>query len=272
VVTLARGGPVPRTKGGAVDLEAAAAELGVHYQTAWRWVRAGLLPAARVASGYELDPTHVASFAKTRYGPRGEPRSDGAPELGPQKLAETLLAGDEGTARALVAAAHEAGLGPVALCEDLILPAVRAVEEERVAGGLSAAGRSLAESICERLVGLLAFPPQGRPRGSAVVAGPEPFGRRLPGLLVTVALRSDRWRVHDLGANVPAPEILEFVGERRPDVVVLAGPSGGLQPADLNATVEAVSAVPVLWYEPDTSLPELVALVRRRATFQRQKS
>jgi excisionase family DNA binding protein len=33
-----------------MDLESAAAVLGVHYQTAYRWVRTGVLPVAKVGT------------------------------------------------------------------------------------------------------------------------------------------------------------------------------------------------------------------------------
>jgi excisionase family DNA binding protein len=37
-----------------MDLREAAGALGVHYQTAYGWVRQGVLPARKVGRGYEV--------------------------------------------------------------------------------------------------------------------------------------------------------------------------------------------------------------------------
>ncbi|MGA9857655.1 MAG: helix-turn-helix domain-containing protein, partial [Solirubrobacteraceae bacterium] len=52
-----------------IDLQAAAHQLGVHYQTAYKWVRSGELPAAMVTGSYRLDPDAVALFAERRARP-----------------------------------------------------------------------------------------------------------------------------------------------------------------------------------------------------------
>ena len=45
--------------GPAVNLKSAARALGVHYQTAYRYVRAGDLVAVRVGNGYEISESAV---------------------------------------------------------------------------------------------------------------------------------------------------------------------------------------------------------------------
>jgi MerR family transcriptional regulator, light-induced transcriptional regulator len=246
-----------------VDLEDAATKLSVHYQTAYRWVRDGQLPAVKVGAEYEVDPAGVARLAAKRSAPTGDGVGDKISDQRIRELAAALTQGEEATARSFVVAAHQSDGGPMAACDGLILPAFRLVEARHEAGSLSAAERLLALGICERLVGLVASPRRGRPRGLAIVAGPEAGGQRLPGLLATVALRTDHWRVHDLGPSVPAPDIVEFASDRRPAVVVLAAPSGFRGTGDLHATIEGATAAPVLWYEPDTPLRELAIRVRR---------
>src|SRR5581483_1095595 len=84
-----------------MDLESAARALGVHYQTAYRWVRTGLLPAVKADQGYRLDPRDVEALAAARRAPRplsytGRRRDwDRLRE----QLYEALLAGDETAAR-----------------------------------------------------------------------------------------------------------------------------------------------------------------------------
>ncbi|HVW34182.1 MAG TPA: excisionase family DNA-binding protein, partial [Acidimicrobiia bacterium] len=55
---------------GSIDLETAAGRLGVHYQTVYRWVRTGVLPAVRLATGYRLDPVDVDAMAAVRQARR----------------------------------------------------------------------------------------------------------------------------------------------------------------------------------------------------------
>jgi len=49
-----------------VDLHAAAASLDVHYQTAYRWIRNGSLPAVKVGSSYVITEADLARFMARR--------------------------------------------------------------------------------------------------------------------------------------------------------------------------------------------------------------
>jgi excisionase family DNA binding protein len=49
-----------------VNLKTAARRLGVHYQTAYRWVRSGQLVAVKVGSGYEISDAAVDRFQAQR--------------------------------------------------------------------------------------------------------------------------------------------------------------------------------------------------------------
>ena len=49
-----------------MDLRRAADALGVHYQTAYAWVRQGLLPARKVGRGYQISDDDVMAFAARR--------------------------------------------------------------------------------------------------------------------------------------------------------------------------------------------------------------
>src|SRR5258706_5296424 len=49
-----------------MDLRGAADTLGVHYQTAYGWVRQGLLPARKIGRGYQIRDEDVAAFAARR--------------------------------------------------------------------------------------------------------------------------------------------------------------------------------------------------------------
>ena len=244
-----------------MDLESAAAVLGVHYQTAYRWVRTGLLPAVKVGSGYELDPDHVASIAHERRLDRpaaARPAPDCALECG--SLSHALACGDDVAARRLVEVLQRDGACPTAICDLVIAPALRRLDAQCAGGSVLPGEVAVAAEICERLLGLLASPPRGRPRGLAIVASPDGERHRLPGLMATVAPRADRWRVHHLGCGIPAVDLAEFVMAEQPDLLVLSLTAVAAQGA---ATVlaDAVGAVPVLVGAPG---PLAGAVDRRR--------
>src|SRR4029078_7034605 len=49
-----------------VNLKTAARRLGVHYQTAYRWVRSGQLVAGKVGAGYEISAAALERFEAQR--------------------------------------------------------------------------------------------------------------------------------------------------------------------------------------------------------------
>ncbi|MGY9023882.1 MAG: helix-turn-helix domain-containing protein, partial [Candidatus Nanopelagicales bacterium] len=49
-----------------LDLQSAADQLGVHYQTAYRWVRSGRLPAEMVDGRYLVSPAEMIKLDKSR--------------------------------------------------------------------------------------------------------------------------------------------------------------------------------------------------------------
>jgi excisionase family DNA binding protein len=254
-----------------LDLESAASVLGVHYQTAYRWVRTGLLPAVKVRGGYELDPDLVAAFAHERRQDRrvpARPVPDCALEAG--SLAHALGCGDDAAARRLVEALQREGACPTAICDLVMAPALRHLDTERALGSVLPGEVAVAAEICERLLCLLASPPRGRPRGLAIVASPDGERHRLPGLMATVALRADRWRVHHLGCGIPSADLAEFVAAEGPDLLVV---SLTALPAAVTTTVLATvsdASVPVLVGAPGLSLTQLTADAQRLGTTRRR--
>ena len=65
-----------------VDLQQAAAELGVHYQTAYRWVRTGKLPADLVGGRYLVDRSDIAAVSADELAPRASATAVVAPGWG----------------------------------------------------------------------------------------------------------------------------------------------------------------------------------------------
>src|SRR5438094_848931 len=132
-----------------MNLDAAASMLGVHYQTAYRWVRMGLLPAVRVGAGYELDRHDVETLAADRR-------------------------------------------------------------------------------------------------------------RRVSSLMPTAVLSADRWRVHHLGCDIPTTDLVEFVCETLPELVVVSVTVAWEQAEEIRDKTAAAARVPVLVGGPGASLARLI--------------
>src|SRR6201990_1106051 len=84
-----------------MQLRDAAEMLGVHYQTAYAWVRQGVLPARKTGRGYEVSEGDVSALAARRASgtaPRAQIRvRDWMAQA--DRLHAAIMSGDETTAR-----------------------------------------------------------------------------------------------------------------------------------------------------------------------------
>lgn len=206
-----------------MQLREAAQTLGVHYQTAYGWVREGNLRARKTPRGYVVSESDVRALAERRASgsqPRREIRvRDWAAQAG--VLYDALVAGDETRARHLFSRLVQ-GVPLGDLCGQVIGPALRRIGDEWAAGTVSVAVEHRASAICERLIAARAQQPQGRPRGTAVTATPPGERHALPSLMAAACLRDDRWRVHHLGPDLPVADLIELARGVAADLVVLS--------------------------------------------------
>lgn len=207
----------------AIALADAAERLGVHYQTAYKWVRTGRLPAVTVGGRYRIRPTDLDRFAAKRlHGARPRARR---PRHGFDELADRahrhLVAGEELELRRLVAGLVEQGVSLTTTVQEILVPALRRIGEAWHAGDLGISVEHRASAIIERLLGEHFPTPRGRRRGTAVVAALAGDRHALPTSMAAAALREDNWHVHHLGADVPGEEIHRFCADHPVDLVVL---------------------------------------------------
>jgi len=92
-----------------ITLHEAAERLGVHYMTAYRYVRTGRLPAERDGVYWMVD---AADIEKLRASGRERPAPGRVRIDGPAKLAARMVAGDEAASWAMVENALTASLEP----------------------------------------------------------------------------------------------------------------------------------------------------------------
>jgi MerR family transcriptional regulator, light-induced transcriptional regulator len=206
-----------------MDLREAAGALGVHYQTAYAWVRQGILPARKVGRGYAISDGDVAALtARRRLGQ--EPARpihvrDWAAQA--QRLYAAIAQGEETAARHRLDRLA-GGVRLIDLCEHVIAPALRQVGDDWAAGRVSIAQEHRASAICERLIATYARQPAGRPHGIAVVATPPGERHSLPALMAAACLREDRWLVHHLAADLPFEEVTRLADQAAASLIVLS--------------------------------------------------
>jgi MerR family transcriptional regulator, light-induced transcriptional regulator len=207
-----------------VDLRSAADRLGVHYQTAYRWVREGSLPAVKRGTSYDVDERDLAHFHAARTAPAPPPAKAHVRSWDQQvaRLFGLLAAGDELGARNLVDRLRDGGIEPVVLCDSLLGPALVRVGDAWASGDCNVAEEHRAAAICDRLLARLAVHPRGRPRGVAVTATPVGEEHGLPSTMAAIALRADRWQVHHLGTQVPTADLVDLVRVVEAHLVVLS--------------------------------------------------
>lgn len=209
-----------------VSLTRAAEVLGVHYMTAYRYVRTGLLDAEQVSGQWRVPVSALDAFrsgqaergARRRPGGSPSPSRPGDDERRSIAVADRLVAGDEGGAWRVVQEALSSGAEPEAVYLDVLGPALRTIGDRWAAGRVSIAEEHRASVVAMRLVARLGAwrGRPGRTRGTVVLAGAPGDRHAIPTAMVADLLRSRGFRVSDLGADTPADELADVAaGEDR---------------------------------------------------------
>ncbi|HEY2280528.1 MAG TPA: B12-binding domain-containing protein [Streptosporangiaceae bacterium] len=206
---------------GPISLREAARRLGVHYMTAYRYVRTGRLPARRDGQEWLIDPDDLSLL---RDQPPPSPGQRAQADRVPILMAR-MTAGDEAGAWRIVDDALASGMDATGIYLDLLVPALRAVGAAWADGMISIAGEHRASAVAQRLIGRLGpqFARRGRKRGTVVTGGPAGEQHGLPGAIISDLLRGQGFEVIDLGANTPAASFAETAREASRLVAVVIG-------------------------------------------------
>jgi len=251
----------------ALDLDAVARQADVHYQTVYRWVRAGKLRAEMVDGRYrvaqrDLDEFLAAKKAPTPLKPPGTVRLERAAK----KMHTALVEGDESTARELATTIVAEQTSIADLIQQVIVPPLRQIGQDWHDGKLSIYVEHRASAITERILGEVAPRPRGRRRGSVMVAAVSGDRHSLATSMAAVTLRDNNWSVHHLGADMPPDELVRFCAEHEVDVGVLTlvNPDCADLAATTGARIEA-AGTPVVTGGPGRTLEELIEQVQTAA-------
>jgi MerR family transcriptional regulator, light-induced transcriptional regulator len=250
-----------------IELQAAADQLGVHYQTAYKWVRSGRLAAQMINGRYMIDQSTLDAFANERKRPTE--RRPRRPRSGFSTLADRmfqqLVLGDERGARKLSGELVTDGVPLSQVIQEVIAPALRRIGEEWRAGRMAIWVEHQASAIVERILGEQHPTPRGRRRGVAMVAAVSGDSHSLPTSMAAAALREDNWAVHHLGADIPGDEIVRFCAATSLDLAVLTVTTTD---TELRATCTATElqrlGLRTIVGHPGGTLEELQRLARGR--------
>lgn len=235
-----------------LNLKQVARHLGVHYMTAYRYVRQGRLPAHQEGTVWFVEAADLERFVAGRdaaAGAAATPGSGSSSAVGPtatvdwaERVRTQLVMGNEVEAWAVVERALASGTTAQRAFLDLLGCTVADVGEMVEAGEASTADLHIATVTAQRVAVRLGarFRRRRRSRGTVVLGAPPGELHDLPIAIIADLLRLDAFSVLELGADVP-PEAFAVAAERaaRPTVVGL----GVTRIDHIDAAREVVAAV-----------------------------
>ncbi len=234
---------------GLLSLQEAAAVVGCHYMTLYRKVRAGEIPALLAGGRYRIRPTDLEEWLELRPARAGATtrhvdRRDWG--MHATTFLAALTTGTGEAPRAQIERLVGNGADPVDVCHRVLAPALHAVGERWADGSMSVAHEHRASTTIQAIVAAIApaFSRPGPRRGIAIVATAVRSKHSIGASMVAGALRADRFVVHDLGADLPIVDLVEFAEAERADLVALSCPEPTSLPA-VHATVGALTAVDI---------------------------
>lgn len=248
----------------AVDLQQAADELGVHYQTAYKWVRTGKLAARRVGGRYQVGRADIAAMVEHRAAPQDPtPPTPKRMARAAERIHDALVDGDEQAVRQLARGLVDDGASLVDVIQQVLVPPLVRIGAAWHAGELTIWVEHRASAIVERLLGELSPNPRGRRRGTVMVAAVSGDLHTLPTLMAAVTLRDDNWTVEHLGSNMPPDELVRFCVEHDVDVAVLSSTNPDTAALAAETARRITDAgTPVVLGGPGRTLDDLVDSVR----------
>ena len=232
---------VPEAPAAPLNLKQVAHELGVHYMTAYRYVRQGRLVAERAGTEWRVTEQALDAFRK---GPSGAINADPGRSWA-ARLESCMLAADEVAAWGVIEAALGAGRSAEYCYTDMLAAALASVGDRCGQGELSIADQHVATAIAMRLIALLGARcrRRGRSRGTFIFGAPSGELHTVPIAITADRVRLGGYDVVELGANVP-PEAFAAATERVTRLLAVGiGVSRAERADDVRSTVRALRAV-----------------------------
>jgi excisionase family DNA binding protein len=208
-----------------MPLSEAAKRLGVHYMTAYRYVRTGVLEARQLHDKWMITEAELRKFqrAAEKSGLR-TPRGKSARNRLSRLLAR-LVEGDERGAWAILEEALVSGMTTEEVVLDLLGASLAEIGNLWSDSKVSIAQEHCATQTATRILGRMSqlFSHRGRTKGSVVIATPPGERHALPLTLAGLLLKRAGFKVKDLGSDLPAEELTSALFELNDLVAVAIG-------------------------------------------------
>jgi methanogenic corrinoid protein MtbC1 len=142
-----------------------------------------------------------------------------------QAYRESLLAGDRTLCRKIIDLALSSGITPYDLLNDLVWPTMETLQQlyrdDRVTLGSMNMATRLNRAVTDQLTGRLERKAENGKKVLIFCGNDEP--EELGGQICADLFESDGWSVRFAGGGVPDDEVLKFIGEFRPELLVMFG-------------------------------------------------
>lgn len=223
-----------------LTLQQVADELGVHYMTAYRYVRIGMLPASKQGRSWVVHQDDFEAFQAQSDEPtaRGDADWEG-------RLLNRLLAKDEAGAWSVVEAALASGLSPTGVYTEMITPSLARIGSLWESGDITVADEHAAAHIAGRIIARIGpkMTSRGVRRGTVVLGSTSTDLHDLPITILADMLRAERFDVIDLGANLPPESFAAAVAQSDSVVAAAIGVTIAGQENAISETVAAIRRV-----------------------------
>jgi len=222
-----------------LGLRDAAAQLDVHYMTAYRYVRSGRLSAHKVGAEWRVRLGDLRAL----MAPAPAVASTKVPRhVFRERIEDRLVAADEAGVWGIVESALVSGADPDEVLLDVISPAMVSIGARWEMGQLSVAEEHQASAVAGRVVARLGprFSTRGRKRAEVVIGGVPGERHALPTAIAADVLRGARYDVVDLGADTPIESFVEAALARTRLVAVLLSVTSSSNLEAVAPTIQAV--------------------------------
>lgn len=186
-------------------LQEAADRLGVHYMTMYRYVRLGLIPAAKSGGSWRVSAADLDAFSRPSP---GRPAQGDGPWV--ERLVARMLAGDTAGSWSVVESAMASGAEPESVYAEIIGPALAEIGARWEQGELDVEDEHLASAVAGRLIGKLGsrFARRGRSKGVVVATTPPGERHGFGVAMISDIIRGRGFEVLELGPDLPVESLI----------------------------------------------------------------
>ena len=229
-----------------LSLHEVAEILDVHYMTAYRYIRLGILPARREGRSWRIRRDDLDVYME-KDGPRTQRgEADWA-----DRFFNRVLAADEPGAWGVVEAALSSGMAVPEAYPTLLSPTMRRIGDLWSSGGIDIATEHAASEVASRIVARLGprLARRGVRRGTVVLGSTASELHSLPLAMATDLFRAAQFDAVDLGAYLPPDSFAAYVADTDDVVAVGIGVTTPGQEDELSETLRAirdVTEVPII--------------------------